>query len=314
MSSEPIEFGLPRPFRDLINSARWRDWRIYTFYLGVPFILGLYSALNNRQLLEAVGFSQTIGFYMAQSVPPYWLTCMCSFAVMFLLRRWKPAPLVIMLCGVFLSCFGTAPYAFWIESVFQQQWHDPQLSQLRSLFLSSDFWLFLLRAAVLWVGVNFVFDRFIGLPRYRYTIPRGYEARDKAGAGESATAGADLSTDRSLPGFLERLPVRVALEDVLAIRAEQHYIRIVTAQREHMVLYRFSDAVRELGDELGLQVHRSNWVSRKGFDCLQSGGKKFGVRLTTGAFIPVSVPYQGVVKQLARDLGAPCKPLPAKQN
>jgi hypothetical protein len=32
----------------------------------------------------------------------------------------------------------------------------------------------------------------------------------------------------------------------LAIKAEQHYIRVYSPDKEYMILYRFSDAVREL--------------------------------------------------------------------
>ncbi len=44
------------------------------------------------------------------------------------------------------------------------------------------------------------------------------------------------------------------------IEAQEHYIRVATSSERRMVLYRFSDAIREMPDTLGLQVHRSHWV------------------------------------------------------
>ena len=65
-----------------------------------------------------------------------------------------------------------------------------------------------------------------------------------------------------------------------------------------MVLYRFSDAVRELDPQLGLQVHRSYWVSKRAVECIRPSAKKFTLKLSTGTSIPVSTPHHGVVKEL----------------
>ena len=102
---------------------------------------------------------------------------------------------------------------------------------------------------------------------------------------------------------MERVPVILTLDEVLAIKAEQHYIRVYTPEREYMLLYRFSDAVRELGPDIGIQVHRSYWVNKKAIDCVKPRTKKFLIKLVTGTEIPVSIPYHAMVKDLARALG-----------
>jgi hypothetical protein len=65
------------------------------------------------------------------------------------------------------------------------------------------------------------------------------------------------------PGFFARVPNKLG-RDLIAIVAEQHYLRVVTRLGSCLVLYRMSDAVRELeaAGWPGLQVHRSWWVSR----------------------------------------------------
>jgi hypothetical protein len=60
------------------------------------------------------------------------------------IRPWKPVPLIILLVGHTLACYFILPYVNW------------------------------LRAGILWVGVNPLFDHFLGLPRHRYAVPAGY--------------------------------------------------------------------------------------------------------------------------------------------
>jgi DNA-binding LytR/AlgR family response regulator len=160
---------------------------------------------------------------------------------------------------------------------------------------------------VVWFGVNFIFDRFLGLPRYRYTIPRGYDYQEKRAnlAGDEVSA---LNGNIQSPGFLARIPQRISLDELLAIKAEQHYLRVFTPDREHMVLYRFGDAVNELDNDLGIQVHRSYWVNKNAIDCIKPKAKKFLLRLKGGIDIPVSIPYHNAVKELARSIGVPSRP------
>lgn len=45
------------------------------------------------------------------------------------------------------------------------------------------------------------------------------------------------------------------------ICAEEHYVRITTTTGVHLLRFRFSDAISQLPDEVGIQVHRSYWLS-----------------------------------------------------
>ena len=109
-----------------------------------------------------------------------------------------------------------------------------------------------------------------------------------------------MAASAGKPGFMQRMPVDLGLDDILAIKAEQHYIRVYTEKRDYMLLHRFSDAVHELGTDIGMQVHRSYWVNKKAIECIKPRAKKFQVRLVTGQEIPVSTPYHAMVKEMAR--------------
>lgn len=276
-----------------------RTWRLLAFYLGVPIIVALYGGLNNWQLIETAGYGPALTFYAAHAILPWLTTCALTSLAMVMLARWKPSPYVLMAVGSIAAAFVTLRYTNWLTAAWQARWPMDQLHQQIASLFSAEFWRYTASATAMWFVVNFIFDRFLGLPRYRYLIPRGYDFHLPA-TREKTEQVIDKSASPTLPGFMERIPVDLSLDEVLMIKAEQHYIRVYTAEREYMLLYRFSDAVRELGADIGLQVHRSYWVNRKAIDCINPRAKKFVIKLITGAEIPVSTPYHAMIRELAR--------------
>jgi hypothetical protein len=78
---------------------------------------------------------------------------------------------------------------------------------------------------------------------------------------------------------------------LLAIGAEDHYVRLITDQGEDLILMRFSDALRETNDIDGAQIHRSWWVAKHAiakFDKKPEGGN---IILHNGLTVPVSRRY-----------------------
>ncbi len=99
----------------------------------------------------------------------------------------------------------------------------------------------------------------------------------------------------SLPRLLRRLPegrvgrlVRVSVED--------HYVHVVTERGLERLLMRFGDALDELDEQLGLQVHRSHWVAYDAIDgCWIDGGRVI-LKLSDGSEVPVSRNYRRQVE------------------
>jgi len=272
------------------------SWRHVAYYLGFPLAIAFYAGLNNWQIQHIAGFSASIVFYLAHSLLPWWTTCAATTISMKALARWKPPWLVLLLLGHTLGCLLILPYSNWLTGIYETRWPELEITGDITPILSAEFWVYWLRAGVIWLAVNFIFDRYGGLPLYRYTVPRGFDtvARGSSDASESAAWG-----DR-IPGFIKRLPAALGPNEVLAIKAEQHYIRVFSPDKEYMVLYRFSDAVRALDESLGQQVHRSYWVNTEAIDTVCTRAKDFHIRLVTGAEIPVSTPYQGMIRELVR--------------
>jgi len=96
------------------------------------------------------------------------------------------------------------------------------------------------------------------------------------------------------------LAARAGLADPAAIRAiiaEDHYLRLLLADgRTPLILYRFGDALAELGGVDGLQVHRGAWVAASAVAGAVRDGRRVSLRLVGGASVPVSERFVAAVR------------------
>ncbi|MBB6253952.1 LytTR family DNA-binding domain-containing protein [Nitrospirillum iridis] len=88
--------------------------------------------------------------------------------------------------------------------------------------------------------------------------------------------------------FVTRAVPRLSGARLLALEAEDHYLRIHTDQGSDLVLMRLRDAIADLGGEDGMQVHRSFWVAREAVAEATVRGQAAQLRLTDGTLVPVS--------------------------
>lgn len=112
-----------------------------------------------------------------------------------------------------------------------------------------------------------------------------------SGSAEAAPAVSSAPAPAALPAVLARAGVNdPAL--LLGVAAEDHYLRLHLGDgRSPLLLYRFGDAVAELAPLGGYQVHRGAWVARGGIAAAFREGRKWRLRLTNGAVLPVSDRY-----------------------
>lgn len=103
-------------------------------------------------------------------------------------------------------------------------------------------------------------------------------------------------TTKALPPFADRLPLRMRAADIYAVSAEDHYLRVHTSAGEELILFRLSDAMRELSGIDGLQTHRSWWVARQGLADVSRGDGKLTLKLKSGVEAPVSRTYAPTVR------------------
>jgi len=76
--------------------------------------------------------------------------------------------------------------------------------------------------------------------------------------------------------------------DLLALEAEDHYVRLHHGSGSTLILHRFSDALAEVDSGAGLQVHRGWWVANGAVvGTFMRGGKRW-LKLTNDLEVPVS--------------------------
>ncbi|WP_169799585.1 LytTR family DNA-binding domain-containing protein [Ferrimonas marina] len=89
------------------------------------------------------------------------------------------------------------------------------------------------------------------------------------------------------PEFMQRVPA--AQRGCLRyLKAELHYLQVVTDRGSSLILFNLRDAVAQLPEGLGVQPHRSYWVRRSDVEAMRRQGRQGELCLRGGERIPVS--------------------------
>lgn len=111
--------------------------------------------------------------------------------------------------------------------------------------------------------------------------------------GERAGAAPRTTSEAAL---FARLSARSRAE-LLHLRMQDHYVEVHTAAGSELLLLRFRDALREVANVDGLQVHRSHWVARGAVAGVERRGDgRIVLRLVNGSKVPVSRSFAPVLK------------------
>ena len=108
---------------------------------------------------------------------------------------------------------------------------------------------------------------------------------------------ASAEEDAAPPRFLERLPPHLRAARLIAVEAEDHYLRVHTAAGSDLILMRLSDAVAELEGVEGAQTHRSWWVARDAVRGASRGDGRATLELESGLSAPVSRRYARALRE-----------------
>lgn len=79
-----------------------------------------------------------------------------------------------------------------------------------------------------------------------------------------------------------------AFPPILALSAEDHYVRVIAAGRSTLVLMTLAEAAALMPEGAGEQVHRSWWVARSVITGQQRAGRDLHLILPGGLTVPVS--------------------------
>jgi len=196
-------------------------------------------------------------------------------------RPWWGLAIIAGLIGAVPTTFEVA----WVEGVLRLGGVLTPLSMLKTY---GDVALFA-------VGLAVPLEAIRGHVLFPVTEP----GRPSAPYGEdTSTAAPPFPADAEPPGpagtgpdrLLQKLPPRLG-RDILAVAAEDHYLRVHTPLGSDLILYRFGDALADLADADGLRVHRSWWVARAAVAACRREGERTVLDLSNGLTVPVSRTY-----------------------
>ena len=262
------------------------DARVYFF--GTASLLGLLFAFISADS-ENLGFGASLLIWQAQTVLPIGLVILCHL----LLER---STQISRLNGwtqlVLSGCVGAtlfSPLALGLDLVLVDE-APPESLLLEFL----DEWSAVLPpVTIAWVAINAPW-----MLGYKFTQVSGDEHRRRQPL-ESPLVTPAIATDGTLDkpgpdpdetmhtGFMQLLPPGLGV-DLVYMEAELHYLKVVTAQGQALILYSLKDAVSELPGGDGIVCHRSFWVSKAHIETFKQKGRQGTLVLSDGLQIPVS--------------------------
>jgi len=98
------------------------------------------------------------------------------------------------------------------------------------------------------------------------------------------------------PALSLRLAQHLRDHPVLALQAEDHYVRVHTPAGSDLVLIRLTDAAAEMTPVTGARTHRSWWVNRSAVERVSRKNGNTVLVLTNGLEIPVGRSYVGELR------------------
>ncbi len=106
------------------------------------------------------------------------------------------------------------------------------------------------------------------------------------------------SADAARPArFIDRLPLHLYGARLIAVEAQDHYLRIHTDRGSDLILMRLSDALDELEGLEGAQTHRSWWVAKDAVRGATRGDGRATLTLDGGLTAPVSRRYSRALRE-----------------
>ncbi len=226
----------------------------------------------------------------------YWLAILlttwvafevASWAAAYILRPLDPSFLTVITVGCIFGGLTVRPFVVYMIGQFFALAQGGESPTGPPQFVWSVDWLtsFVQEALVIllmWIVANLALRGPFHLPRF------GFDPVGRPGVLPPAPTAPHPAPE---PAFLDRLE-KIQLEQITALEAEDHYVRIHSDTGSELIHYRFTDAVTEMGGHTGVQVHRSFWVSRGAVESVVRRGRSFDIVLKGGQRVPVGQTYK----------------------
>lgn len=248
------------------------------YFATVAVVLGLLFAFIEGDDESGLEVLLSLLQWQLQSALPMLLLLLSHMALSRLplfegQRPWHQL-IVSGLCGSLLF----APFALLIDIVLGG-------SERFSLGeLADEFFAVAPPVSLSWLAMNAPFV--LGL-RLRSSHAAALDGLGGSRAGVGTVESAVGAEPRAEPGFMRLVP-KALRGELLYVKAELHYLAVVTTAGRSLVLYNLRDAIDELASTPGRQVHRSFWVALSQVDSLWRKGRQGVLLMKNHDRVPVS--------------------------
>ena len=270
-----------------------RDIDYLLFFIGIPVSLGVIFSLVGTRLTYGMPYLDALVYMILHMFIAWWSVNLGAAIVKLSFRSWRPPAIVVCLMGVFIALIPAAfmfqligDYYASLYPVFAANRYDTVQPNWDLAYLV-HFIRYSSPVLPTFLAGVFGYRAMTGVDWFGYPNPEG-----------------ETATERTEP--LQEEPVAKLIEGsalppdalLIAIKAEQHYIRIWSNQGKDFVRYRFRDLGEQLRNCKGTQVHRSWWINPDFVLSHSNAGRKLELLMDDGLKVPVSQSYKHAVLTL----------------
>lgn len=236
-----------------------------------------------------MSWPNSIGYWLCLSLLTWWLMVVATWMLDKALRPWGPPPAVVWLLGGVVGSLFARPWIYDISELYRPLMTTPVLRPMRTVDLSADFAVYY---AMNWGVVIAIWVLSCSLWHY---ARRGDVLSVADTLGQSAAQGAPAPV--GMPRLLSRLPAH-QVHDIVALEAEDHYVRVHGSKGSTLILISLADAIRELeaNGVAGRRAHRSWWVATDAVRMQVQRGRTLHLVLTNEIEVPVSTSYRQIFR------------------
>jgi hypothetical protein len=263
------------------------------FFLGIPVLMAVVFSLVGTKLTNGMPYLDSL-IYMSIHMLTAWLpVCLGAYIIKFSFRSWQPPVIAVCLIGLMIALIPTAILFQKLGDFFATLYpvYASNRQDAITPSLSLDYILHFIRYSAP------ILPAFLtGVYCYRFVTGVdwfGYQTTVTAVTNSPAPA-SQKTLRQAKVGLIEGSKLADNAE-LLAIKAEQHYIQIWSDQGTDLVRFRFSDIDKVLGECNGIQVHRSWWVNLDRVNTWRQAGRKLELTINDELSVPVSLSYKNAV-------------------
>ncbi len=275
--------AVTQPNRPGATLASTMGWLPYLSLCAVGLVIGLTSIGPSAS--EGLGTLNRMTFWAAHVIPALAILSVTQIVIGGIEPLSAQRGIVQVVLSAVIASILFAPVALGIDSVFAGEGALDDNGQSIFIRLGSELAHFFVPLVLIWSLINAP-----SLLQLERAGPRTPAERMKEPAPVDA---------REVAEFWSRVPGRLG-QNLVALSAELHYLRVFTTEGDTLILFPFGRAVDQLQDENGMQIHRSHWIALDQIDEVVTRDGRMFCEMIGGLTLPVSRSYRSALKAARR--------------